>query len=108
MSKLFYAVITNRLGNVLALINLFLIAVHSAGVSERLGLINMIRFSFLLSVPARVASAVIFNERLLPYWSFPSSLAKYSLATLFLIYFQWVTIGWMARKISNSIQPHYV
>jgi hypothetical protein len=105
MNKLFYEVITHRLGNVLALIDLFLIALHSSGISERLGLVNMIRLSFLLSVPSRLASAVIFNERLLPYWSLPSSLAKYSFIALVLIYFQWVTIGWIAQKISRAIQP---
>ena len=95
----------NRLGNVLALLNLFLMALHASGISERLGLINMIRLSFLVSVPSRLAAAVIFNERLLPYWSSSSSLAKYSLITLTLIYFQWVTVGWMAQKISRAVQP---
>ena len=106
MNKLFYDVVTNRLGNVLALINLFLIGLHTSGISERLGLINMIRLSYLVSVPANVGAAIIFNERLLPYWSLPSSLAKYSLPTLLLIYFQWITIGWMTQKISRAIQPH--
>jgi len=106
MNKLFYDLITNRLGNVLALINLFLVGLHASGISERLGLINMIRLSYVLSVPARVGSAIIFNERLVPYWSLPSSLGKYSLLTLLLIYFQWVTIGWMTQKISRTIQPY--
>lgn len=85
MSKIFYDVVTNRLGNVLALINLILVALHASGISERPGLINVIRLSFLVSVPSRVASAVIFNESLLPYWSSPTSLAKYSLITTVLI-----------------------
>lgn len=106
MNKLCYEVIANRLGNVLALINLFLIALHSSGVTERLGLTNMFRLSFLVSVPSRLASAILFNERLLPYSSNPAALTKYSLATLALIYFQWVTIGWMAQKISRTIQPN--
>jgi len=105
MNKLFYEVITNRLGNVLALFNLFLIALHASGVSERMGLINMIRLSYLVSVPSRLAAAVVFNETLLPYWSSTSPLAKYSLITLTLIYFQWVTVGWMAQKIARAIQP---
>jgi hypothetical protein len=105
MNKLFYEVITNKFGNALALVNLVLIAMHTSGISERLGLFNMIRLSFLVSVPSRLAAVVIFNERLLAYWSSPSSMAKYSLVTLVLIYFQWVTVGWMAQKISRAVQP---
>ena len=108
MTKLFYEVITNRLGNVLAITNLFLIALHSSGISERLGLVNMIRLSYLVSVPAHVEAAVFFNERLLPYWSLPSALTSYSLIALSLIYFQWVTIGWMTQKIARAIQPECV
>jgi hypothetical protein len=105
MTRSIYEILTNRLGNALALINLFLITLHASGISERLGLTNLIRLSFLVSVPSRIAAGVLFNERLLPYWSFPSSLAKYSLITLTLIYFQWVTIGWLAQKISAKVQP---
>lgn len=107
MTRLFYEACTNRLGNALALINLFLIALHASGTSEWLGLTNLIRLSFLLSVPSRIASAVLFNERLVSYWSFSSSLTKYSLITLVFIYFQWVTIGWLAQKISRAVQPRY-
>jgi len=107
MSKLFYEVIANRLGNVLACINLFLVAMHASGLSEWLGLTNLVRVSFLVSVPSRLVSAIVFNERLIPYWSSPSLLPKYTFISLVLIYFQWVSIGWMTQKISRTIRPSY-
>jgi len=107
MSKLFSEVIANRLGNVLACINLFLVAMHASGLSEWLGLTNLVRVSFLVSVPSRLVSAIVFNERLIPYWSSPSLLSKYTFISLVLIYFQWVSIGWMTQKISRTIRPSY-
>ena len=105
MKELLYEVVTNKLGNVLALIDLSLIALHAAGVSEQLGFTNLIRLSFLVNVPSRLASATIFNDRLMPYWTSPAALAKYSLASLVFAYFQWTVIGWITQKISRAIQP---
>jgi len=108
MKELFYEVVTNKLGNALALINLSLIALHAAGVSEQLGLLNLIRLSFLVNVPSRLASVILFNDRLMPYWTAPATLAKYSLMSIVFIYFQWAAIGWITQRISRAIQPRTV
>lgn len=108
MKDLLCEVVTNKLGNVLALINLSLIALHAAGVSEQLGLVNLIRLSFLVNVPSRLMSAILFNDRLMPYWTAPSTLAKYSLISLVFIYFQWTAIGWITQRISRAIQAQCV
>jgi len=105
MKELLYEVVTNKLGNVLALIDLSLIALHAAGVSEQLGFTNLIRLSFLVNVPSRLASVVLLNDHLLPYWTAPATLAKYSLVSIVFVYFQWTVIGWITQKISTAIQP---
>jgi len=105
MKELLYEVVTNKLGNALALINLSLIAFHSSGVSEQFGFVNLIRLSFLANVPSRLASAIMFNDRLMPYWTSPATLAKYSLVSIVFVYFQWTVIGWITQKISRAIQP---
>lgn len=105
MSKIFYEIVTNKLGNALALINLAIIAANATGSSDGVFSPTLVRLSFLVNVPSRVASAVIFSDRLLPYWSNPASLVKYSLLTLVFVYLQWVTIGWVTQRISRMIQP---
>jgi hypothetical protein len=92
---------TNRLGNVLAISHLSLIAVNASGY----GLITWIKYSFAVNVPARIAAAVVFGEPLMPYWSSPTLLSKFGLFSLLCVYLQWISIGWITDKISKAIQP---
>ena len=92
---------TNRLGNVLAISHLSLIAVNASG----LGLITWIKYSFAVNVPARTAAAIVFGERLMPYWSSPSLLSKFGLFSVLFVYLQWISIGWITVKIAKAIEP---
>ena len=92
---------SNRLGNVLAISHLSLIAVNASG----LGLIPWIKYSFAVNVPARIAAALIFGVPLLPYSSGPILLSKFGLFSLLFVYLQWISIGWLTVKISKAIQP---
>jgi len=102
--KEMYETLSNRLGNALALANLTLIALNSSGLTLKLGLFTWIKFAFLLSIPARLGSAILFSEPLLPYWSNPRSLIQFSFGTLVLVYLQWVMIGFIAQRLARAIQ----
>jgi hypothetical protein len=91
---------SNRLGNVLAISHLSLIAVNASG----LGLIPWIKYSFAVNVPASIAAAVVFGERIMPYWSSPTLSIKFGLFSLLFVYLQWISIGWLTVKISKAIQ----
>jgi len=100
-----YETLSNRFGNTLALINLLLIAFNASGLTLKLGLFAWVKFAFLVSVPARLASALLFGEPLLSYWANRQSLTEFTLPTLILVYLQWVLIGCIAQKLSRAFQP---
>ena len=105
MRKVLCEIFSNRLGNTLAIANFVLIAINSSGITMWFGLRTWILFSGLISVPARIASAIFFGNPLIPYDRGPAGVPYFALGTLVFIYLQWITIGWIARKISQSIQP---
>src|SRR5690348_17142642 len=105
MQKTIGEIFSNKLGNVLALGHLTLIALNSSGLTLSYGLIFWIKFAFLISIPARLASALLFGEPLLPYWASAVAFTKFTFITLLFIYLQWIVIGWMTGKISRAIQP---
>jgi hypothetical protein len=100
-----HEVLRNRLGNDLAIGNLSLIALNASGLTMSLGLLTWIKFAFLVSVPARIMSALVFSEPLVPWWTGPAALIKFSLSTLLFVYLQWVLIGWLTKKIAYAIKP---
>jgi hypothetical protein len=101
MKRMLSEMFTNRLGNVLAIGHLSLIAINASG----LGLITWIKYSFAVNVPARIAAVFVFGEPLLPYWSSPTVLSKFGLCTILFVYLQWISIGWITVKIARPIQP---
>ena len=102
MQKIIYEIFTNRLGNVLAIGNLVLIAINASGLGPN----TWAGFSLMINLPARLASVTILGNPFLPYPSIGSFPTTYAFGTLIFVYLQWVGIGWLARKISESIQPH--
>jgi len=100
-----HEVLRNRLGNDLAIGNLSLIALNASGLTMSLGLLTWIKFAFLVSVPARIMSSLVFSEPLVPWWTGPAALIKFSLSTLLFVYLQWVLIGWLTKKIAYAIKP---
>ena len=92
---------TNRLGNILAISHLSLIAINASG----LGLITWIKYSFAVNVPARLAAAIVVGDPLVPYCSSPALLSKFGLFSLLFVYLQWLFIGWVTVKIANAIGP---
>jgi hypothetical protein len=105
MPNLIHELFTNRSGNILAIGNLVLIAINASGTTASLGLTSLIRFSFLVNVPARLASLIVFGNSLVPNAAWQSRLSGYAFGTLIFVYLQWICIGWSARKISQAIQP---
>ena len=105
MPKLIHELFTNRSGNILAIANLILIAINASGLTTLLGLKALIRFSFLLNVPARLASVVVLGNSFAPDIPWQARLSSYALGTLIFVYLQWICIGWSAQKISQAIQP---
>ena len=96
---------TNRLGNVLAIANLSLIAINASGISAYFSLNAWMRLSFLLNVPARIASVIVLGNPFIPDGPWQTRLSHYALGTLVLVYMQWISIGWIARRIAQAIQP---
>ena len=105
MPKLIYELFTNRSGNILAIGNLVLIAINASGLTTLLGLKALIRFSFLINLPARLVSVDVFGNAFVPYTPWQAGFSSYALGTLMFVYLQWIFIGWSARKISQAIQP---
>jgi hypothetical protein len=101
MKRMLCEMFTNRLGNVLAISHLSLIAINASG----LGLIPWVKYSFAVNVPARIVAAIVFGEPLVPYWSSPTLLSKFGLFSLLFVYLQWISIGWIAVKIAKAIEP---
>lgn len=105
MPKFIHELFTNRSGNILAIANLILIAINASGLTASLGLKALIRFSFLLNVPARLASLDVLGNPLAPDIPWQARFSSYALGTLIFVYLQWICIGWSARKISQATQP---
>jgi len=105
MKRIIYEVFSNRLGNVLAISNIVFIAITASGALTWLGLKSWIFASFLVDLPAQIASAIVFSNPLIPFYRWPTGPQYYSIGTLIFIYFQWLAIGWIAGKISRAIQP---
>jgi hypothetical protein len=106
MKKIIYEIFTNRLGNILAISNLALIAVTASGIALKLGLFTWMFLSFLLNLPAQFTAAILLSNSPVSYYQMLSGTPHYAASTLVFVYLQWVGIGWFARKISESIQPH--
>jgi hypothetical protein len=105
MKKIIYEILTNRLGNALAIGNFVLIAINASGFTAWLGLNAWTRFSFLINLPARIASVVILGNSFLLDGPWKSRFLYYTFGTLLFAYLQWIGIGWIAGKISRAIQP---
>ena len=100
---------TNRFGNVLAIINFVVITFNRNGISERLGLENLELFTFIVNLPARVASLIMLEIFVSPKrFALRFDVNYYSLETLLFVYLQWLFIGWMAKAIARRIQPNQV
>ena len=106
MKKIAYEIFTNRLGNILAISNLALIAFNASGMALKLGLFSWMFLSFLVNLPAQIASAILVSNSPVWYYQMLSGTPHYAVSTLVFVYLQWVGIGWLSRKISESIQPH--
>lgn len=99
----------NRLGNTFAIAVFIVITFNQSGICERLGL-NSLQFpTFIINIPAWLASAIFFEifVRHANHLA-NSNLNHYSLITLFFVYLQWVFIGWMAGTIARKIQPNLI
>jgi hypothetical protein len=105
MPKFIHELFTNRSGNILAIANLILMAINASGLTASLGLKALIRFSFLLNVPALLVSVDFFGNTFVPDIPWQARFSSYALGTLIFVYLQWICIGWSARKISQAIQP---
>lgn len=105
MKKFIKSFLTNRLGLFFAIANLFVITINRSGISGLLGLDNFVIFSFILNLPARIASTILFEVILFPKRQFTKfDLNYYSLEMLIFVIFQWIFIGWLATIIAKNLR----
>jgi hypothetical protein len=107
MRNFIYSFFSNRLGNVLAIINFSLLAISQSGVVPLWPFLRRLpKILFLVNLPARMAPASI-------YWLVVPD-GRYSALepvtgdgfdVLLLTYLQWLFIGWLAHKIACAIRP---
>jgi hypothetical protein len=107
MRNFIHSFFSNRLGNVLAIINFSLLGISQSGVVPMWPVLRRLpKLLFLVNLPARMAPASIL-------WIIVPDVRHSALEpvtgdgfdVLLLMYLQWLLIGWLAHKIACAIQP---
>jgi hypothetical protein len=104
--KLFREIVTNKIGNILALINLFVIALKFATILFNTGFLSFI-FSlfFIFNFPANTVATLVANciFQLPQNSEITTNFLSIVQLTFFIsVYFQWTIIGYLIGKIRGK------
>jgi hypothetical protein len=105
MRNFIHSLFSNRLGNILAIINFSLLAISQSAVVPMWPFLRRLpKILFLVNLPARMAPGSIF-WLIMPEVVIPRPVTGDGFDVLVLMYLQWVFIGWLAHQIAGAIQP---
>ena len=98
---------SNRIGKYLAVTNFLLIAVSRSEIIRFLEIENLKTLAFLLNLPARIVTSVLFYNFFTPEKRLIIFLDKdvYPLEMLVFVFLQWLFIGWLVQTIARAVRP---